>query len=320
MVIYFLSVLSNHCFLMGCTDLKCAVYRIVVRIETRNMDHRLRIWLHIQREERENGVNPRIDRVIRDRDNPLDYLSDETFLQRFRLNRQLFYELLDMIDDRIVHQSNRNMAVSPALQLLSALRFYASGSFEQVVGDTVHIHKSTVCRIIKRVTEALLAFRGRFIQWPSRDECRAYQQEMHENHGFPCVEGCIDGTHIRIVRPQQYEEAYVNRKNYHSINVQVVSVGADLRITDVVANWPGSTHDAFVLRQSGVHQRFQEHQLPRTPNGVLLGDSAYPLLPWLMTPFIDHPNMTVSVSLSHFFIVTCIFTFYTTTYIYMKCL
>ena len=75
-----------------------------------------------------------------------------------------------MIDDRIVHQSNRNMAVSPALQLLSALRFYASRSFEQVVGDTVHIHKSTVCRIIKRVTEALLAFRGRFIQWPSHDE------------------------------------------------------------------------------------------------------------------------------------------------------
>ena len=35
------------------------------------------------------------------------------------------------------------------------------------------------------------------------------------------VVGCIDGTHIRIVKPKNHEKAYVNRKNYHSLNVQV---------------------------------------------------------------------------------------------------
>jgi hypothetical protein len=35
------------------------------------------------------------------------------------------------------------------------------------------------------------------------------------------VVGFIDGTHIRIVRPQNHEKNYVNRKNYHSLNVQV---------------------------------------------------------------------------------------------------
>ena len=38
---------------------------------------------------------------------------------------------------------------------------------------------------------------------------------------MPGVVGCIDGTHIRIKRPIEFEKAFVNRKHYHSINVQV---------------------------------------------------------------------------------------------------
>jgi|688.fasta_scaffold1099528_1 hypothetical protein len=35
------------------------------------------------------------------------------------------------------------------------------------------------------------------------------------------VVGCIDGTDIRIVKPKNYKKAYVYRKNYHSLNVQL---------------------------------------------------------------------------------------------------
>ena len=40
--------------------------------------------------------------------------------------------------------------------------------------------------------------------------------------GFPNVNGAIDGTHIRIQAPTSDEASYVNRKGYHSINVQAV--------------------------------------------------------------------------------------------------
>ena len=46
-------------------------------------------------------------------------------------------------------------------------------------------------------------------------------REFVEVAGMPGVMGCIDGTHIRILAPHQQEWAYVNRKGYHSINVQV---------------------------------------------------------------------------------------------------
>lgn len=45
---------------------------------------------------------------------------------------------------------------------------------------------------------------------------------FYEKFGIPGVIGCIDGTHVAIVRPNEHEERYVCRKKYHSLNVQVV--------------------------------------------------------------------------------------------------
>ncbi|XP_063232343.1 putative nuclease HARBI1 [Bacillus rossius redtenbacheri] len=39
--------------------------------------------------------------------------------------------------------------------------------------------------------------------------------------GFPGVIGCIDCSHIAIVRPSINEAAYFNHNRFHSINVQV---------------------------------------------------------------------------------------------------
>ena len=45
---------------------------------------------------------------------------------------------------------------------------------------------------------------------------------FHEIAGFTNVIGAIDGTHIRIKSPSNDEHLFVNRNNYHSINVQGV--------------------------------------------------------------------------------------------------
>lgn len=43
---------------------------------------------------------------------------------------------------------------------------------------------------------------------------------------MPGVLGCIDGTHIAIVKPHHFEERFFNRKRYHSLNAQIVSTQA----------------------------------------------------------------------------------------------
>lgn len=45
-----------------------------------------------------------------------------------------------------------------------------------------------------------------------------------EHIGFPGIIGAIDCTHIAIIRPWEKEHNYLNRKGYHSKNVQIVTV------------------------------------------------------------------------------------------------
>ena len=57
---------------------------------------------------------------------------------------------------------------------------------------------------------------------------------------------------------------------------------ADLILTNVIAKWPGSVHDAKILRQSPLFEAFEGPQPPH--HGIILGDSGYMLRTWLMTP------------------------------------
>ena len=54
--------------------------------------------------------------------------------------------------------------------------------------------------------------------------------------------------------------------------------------TNIVARWPGSTHDSHVFRSSSICHFFEEnhHSLD---DGILLGDSGYACQPFMMTPY-----------------------------------
>ena len=64
---------------------------------------------------------------------------------------------------------------------------------------------------------------------------------------MPMCAGAIDGTHIRILAPEESHLVYINRKGYHSIIMQV-AVDSNYIFRDVVG-WPGSVHDAWGIIQ-----------------------------------------------------------------------
>ncbi|XP_064463494.1 putative nuclease HARBI1 [Ornithodoros turicata] len=173
-------------------------------------------------------------------------------------------------------------------------QYLATGNFLITAGDIVSVHESTACRVLHRVVAALCWRVNSFIRWPTTEEVRAAQQDFYALAGFPGVVGAVDGTHVRIQAPSEHEGSYVNCKNYHSINVQLI-VAADCRILDVVANWPGSTHDSRILRDSTIGREFERG----VHTGLLLGDSGYPCKRWLMTPFLqprDRPQANYNSS------------------------
>lgn len=49
-------------------------------------------------------------------------------------------------------------------------------------------------------------------------------QGFEESSGFPKTIGAIDGTHIRIDAPKENPVDYINRKGFHSIQLQVTSI------------------------------------------------------------------------------------------------
>lgn len=94
------------------------------------------------------------------------------------------------------------MAVKPIDQVLTTLQYYASGSFMRCVGDMAGLHKSTVCRIIQRVTRAIAKLRPQYINMPATDEDRlAVATDFYKISRFPKVLGAIDCTHIQILSP-----------------------------------------------------------------------------------------------------------------------
>ena len=97
----------------------------------------------------------------------LDELTDEELRSSYRFGRESIKFLVEILKDDLQRQTRRNHALSPTLQVLVALHFFASGSFLQIIGDTVGLPKSTVSRIVTDVSKALVNKQEEFINFPT---------------------------------------------------------------------------------------------------------------------------------------------------------
>ena len=208
------------------------------------------------------------------RRNPLDVYDDFELFERFRFGRIDILRIVEEIRADLTFGYRRKGYLSPELQVLTALRFFASGSFQIIVGDTVRATKSTVSRTIHRVATALCARARRWIYLPRQREADRQKRLFFAMAGFPNVIGCVDGTHVKLQAPVVNEHEYVNRSGKHSINVHIIC-DAELRILNAIVKYPGSAHDARILREGVVWRAFEAN--PRPLEGFILGDSAYPL-------------------------------------------
>ena len=87
---------------------------------------------------------------------PLNHYSEEELRSRYRFGREGINFIVELLSQEIAPSTKRSHSLSATEQVLATLRFLASGSFLEVIADTVSSYdKSTVCRFVRRVTLAL---------------------------------------------------------------------------------------------------------------------------------------------------------------------
>lgn len=77
---------------------------------------------------------------------------------------------------------------------------------------------------------------------------------------------CIGGNNAEVFR---------NLKGWCSINTQCIC-DLWLKITDIVARWPGSCHDQIIFDYSNIKHKFETEVI----KGYLLGDGGYEVKPY----------------------------------------
>ncbi|XP_067633998.1 putative nuclease HARBI1 [Eurosta solidaginis] len=237
----------------------------------------------------------RVDRrLLRDIDDPFE-LERAEFKKLYRVSPDIVMGLADRLHENL--RGQRISAISEEQQVLCALRFYATGCYQRPVGEQwgISMSQSSISRCIHRATDAInekVLFDE--IKFPMTQEERQAAKEIFSSAHAPFVGGtigAIDCTHVSILAQKVHEEAYVNHHGYHSINVQMICE-PNLKILNVNAKFPGARHDAYIWSSCAARRAMHRAHENGNRHMFLIGDSGYPLEPWLMTPLPNQPEGT----------------------------
>ena len=180
----------------------------------------------------------------------------------------------------------------PAQKILAiGLYRLAHGNSYVPIAPVFNVGKSTVIEAEQDVVNVLFDQRDHYIKFPTTiaeiTECIATFERTRSE--LPNVAGARDGTHIPIIVPREDAVDYFSRYQQHDMIVQGVVDGTG-KFIDAVAGFP----DARVLRNSNIYQEAEQGNILQAlrvdidGNDIgpyLVGDSAYPLTPWLIKPF-----------------------------------
>ena len=221
--------------------------------------------------------------------------------EHFRMGKDTFLRLLALVAPEISQRNTRlrKAIPTPKRVAIALWRLIRGGSFRDVATQ-FDVGKSTCVKLTRQFFQALNRLSRHFIKFPVT--CRETRRTIalfQDEWKIPQAVGAIDGTHFEIVAPENPFD-YFYRQHRYSVIMQAV-VGENLIFRYTAIGYPGSMHDARVLRNTDLFRKTEDGDILREPvasidgnhiRPLLLGDRAYPLLPWLLKPYANSMALT----------------------------
>ena len=87
----------------------------------------------------------RRQRIFRDHLDPADIYDNDEFFSKHRFPKQDVVDMTrELVDQELIGSSGRKGELPPFLQVCLTLKFYATGTFQDVCGELVNVSQPTV--------------------------------------------------------------------------------------------------------------------------------------------------------------------------------
>ncbi|KAK4284130.1 hypothetical protein QN277_001002 [Acacia crassicarpa] len=226
----------------------------------------------------------------------------EKFESVFKISRKTFDYICSLVEEDMRARSSNFMDINGKHlclkdQVAVALRRLSSGESLSTIGESFGMNQSTVSQLTWRFVESMEERGLRHLTWPSTEqEMEEIKTKFEKMQGLPNCCGAIDITHVLMTLPSMdsLNDVWLDREKNCSMILQAI-VDPDMRFRDIIAGWPGSVSDDLVLRSSSFFKFTEEGKRLNGPKKTLpdgtelaeylIGDTGFPLLPWLLTPY-----------------------------------
>ncbi|XP_027348316.1 protein ALP1-like [Abrus precatorius] len=176
--------------------------------------------------------------------------------------------------------------LSAGIRLGIGLFRLATGSDYPQISTQFRVSLSVAKFCVKQLCRVLCTNFRFWVSFPNSNDLSSISQSFQTLSGIPNCCGVVLCSRFQVLN-----------SSTSSVAAQFV-VDSSFRILTIVAGFLGHKSDSRILKSSTLFNDIEEGTLLNAPplnavNQYLIADSGYPLLPWLIVPFVNPVNGSV---------------------------
>ncbi|CAK9178644.1 unnamed protein product [Ilex paraguariensis] len=243
----------------------------------------------------DNGAGAGVDEL--DRVHSVMPQNPDSFKLCFKMTSSTFEWLSGLLEPLLECRDpiDSPLNLSAETRLGIGLFRLATGADFPEISSRFQVSESITKFCVKQLCRVLCTNFRFWVGFPSPNELETVSTQFENLTGMPNCCGIIDCARFSVIRYDGSKSISEDKFQEESIAAQII-VDSSSRILSIIAGFRGDKGDSRILKSSTLYKDIQGGMVlnsePICVDGVdipqyLVGDGGYPLLPWLVVPFVD---------------------------------